>query len=47
MTSRPGWAKQCRDTLDVIEQRIDEYERLLEENPFFLARAQGVGHIIA
>jgi NADH-quinone oxidoreductase subunit D len=38
-----GWDKQCRDTLDVIEQRIGEYERLLEENPFFLARAQSVG----
>jgi NADH-quinone oxidoreductase subunit D len=40
-----GWAQQCRDTIDAIEQRIDEYERMLEENPFFLARAQGVGHI--
>ncbi len=40
-----GWAQQCRDTLDVIEQRIGEYERQLEDNPFFLARARGVGHI--
>ena len=40
-----GWAKQCRDTLDAIDQRVGEYERMLEENPFFLARAQGVGHI--
>ena len=40
-----GWDKQCRDTLDVIDQRIGEYERLLEENPFFLARAQHVGHV--
>ena len=29
----------------VIEQRIGEYERMLEDNPFFLARAQGVGVI--
>jgi NADH-quinone oxidoreductase subunit D len=38
-----GWAQQVRQTLDVIERRLDEYERLLEGNPFFLARAQGVG----
>ncbi len=40
-----GWVQQCRDTIDAIEQRIGEYERMLEENPFFLARAQGVGCI--
>src|ERR1041384_8337614 len=34
-----GWAQQCRDTLATIEQRLGEYERLLEDNPFFLARA--------
>ena len=41
----PNWAAQCRDTIDVIEKRVDEYERLLENNPFFLARAQDVGFI--
>jgi NADH-quinone oxidoreductase subunit D len=40
-----GWAKQCRETVDLIEQRIGEYERMLEDNPFFLARSQGVGVI--
>ena len=40
-----GWAQTCRQTLDMIESRLDEYERLLEDNPFFLARAQGVGFI--
>jgi NADH-quinone oxidoreductase subunit D len=40
-----GWARECRTTLDVIETRIAEYERMLEENPFFLARARGVGFI--
>jgi len=39
------WADQCRRTLDVMEQRIEEYETLLEDNPFFLARARGVGVI--
>jgi NADH-quinone oxidoreductase subunit D len=40
-----GWAQQCRETLATIEGRLGEYERLLENNPFFLARAQGVGVI--
>jgi NADH:ubiquinone oxidoreductase subunit D len=31
------WARQCRDTLAIVEQRLLEYERLLEDNPFFLA----------
>jgi len=39
------WPRQCRDTLATIEQRLGEYERLLEDNPFFLARAKGVGYI--
>src|SRR6266545_3666174 len=40
-----GWAAKCRETIDIIGRRIDEYEALLEGNPFFLARAQGVGVI--
>jgi NADH-quinone oxidoreductase subunit D len=43
----PGWAEACRRTVDVIDQRIGEYESLLEDNPFFLARARGVGVISA
>ena len=39
----PGWAKQCRETVDFIERRIDEYEAMLDDNPFFLVRTQGVG----
>jgi NADH:ubiquinone oxidoreductase subunit D len=31
--------------MDLIDQRIGEYERMLEGNPFFLVRTQGVGHI--
>jgi NADH-quinone oxidoreductase subunit D len=41
----PGWDKQVRETLDVIERRIDEYEAMLEENAFFLVRTQGVGTV--
>jgi NADH-quinone oxidoreductase subunit D len=39
----PGWTKKCRETLDLIERRIDEYEAMLEDNPVFLVRTQGVG----
>ena len=42
-----GWDAQCRATLDQIEVRIHEYEQQLENNPFFLARARGVGVISA
>jgi NADH:ubiquinone oxidoreductase subunit D len=40
-----GWVDQCRQTVDVLDRRISEYEQMLEENPFFMARAQGVGVI--
>ena len=40
-----GWAQQCRETIAVIEQRIGEYEAMLEDNAFFLVRTQGVGVI--
>ena len=40
-----GWADQCRKTITDIDSRIGGYEGLLEDNPFFQARAQGVGYI--
>jgi NADH:ubiquinone oxidoreductase subunit D len=40
-----GWTERCRTTLDRIEQRVGEYEALLDGNPFFLARTRGVGVI--
>jgi NADH:ubiquinone oxidoreductase subunit D len=40
-----GWAQSCRQTIDLIERRIDEYEAMLEDNAFFLMRTQGVGVI--
>ncbi len=40
-----GWAATCRETVDLLEERISEYERMLEDNPFFMARAEGVGVI--
>ena len=36
-----GWTAQCRETIDLIEQRIDEYEQMLEDNPFFLDAHEG------
>jgi NADH:ubiquinone oxidoreductase subunit D len=38
-----GWAARCSETLDLIEKRVDEYEAMLEDNAFFLARTRGVG----
>jgi NADH-quinone oxidoreductase subunit D len=40
-----GWAASCRQTLGVIEQRVGEYEEMLEDNQFFLLRTKGVGVI--
>jgi NADH-quinone oxidoreductase subunit D len=40
-----GWTAQCRTTVDLIEQRIGEYESMLEDNPFFTMRTKGVGVI--
>ncbi len=39
----PGWAQRCRETVDFIERRLEEYEAMLDDNPFFLVRTQGVG----
>jgi NADH-quinone oxidoreductase subunit D len=40
-----GWTQQCRETIALVEKRLDEYEAMLEGNTFFLARTQGVGVI--
>jgi NADH-quinone oxidoreductase subunit D len=40
-----GWTQQCRRTIELIRQRVDEYEAMLEDNAFFLVRTQGVGTI--
>jgi NADH-quinone oxidoreductase subunit D len=40
-----GWVRQCRSTIDLIEQRLDEYEGMLGGNPFFTMRTRGVGVI--
>ena len=40
-----GWAAQCKETVALIERRLDEYEAMLEDNAFFRVRTQGVGVI--
>ncbi len=40
-----GWIEQCRATVTLIEQRLHEYESMLEDNPFFTMRTKGVGVI--
>src|SRR5256886_10442372 len=40
-----GWDVKVRETVDFIERRIDEYEAMLGDNAFFLARTQGGGVI--
>jgi NADH-quinone oxidoreductase subunit D len=40
-----GWTQQCRRAIELIRQRVDEYEAMLEGNTFFLVRTQGVGTI--
>ena len=46
-TSRPAGRQQCRETVDLIEQRLDEYEAMLEGNPFFHDAHQGRGRDLA
>jgi NADH-quinone oxidoreductase subunit D len=40
-----GFAAKCRETVDLIEKRLDEYEAMLEQNAFFQMRTRGVGVI--
>jgi NADH-quinone oxidoreductase subunit D len=37
------WAPRCRQTVDDVARRLDEYEAMLEDNAFFRVRTQGVG----
>ncbi len=38
-----GWDASCRAAVDLIEQRLGEYEAMLEDNAFFLMRTRAVG----
>ncbi len=38
-----GWDKLVRDFLDYLPPRLDEYNKIVLQNPIFKARTQGVG----
>ena len=40
-----GWDKKVRETIGLIERRLEEYEDMLEDNAFFKVRTQDVGVI--
>jgi NADH-quinone oxidoreductase subunit D len=40
-----GWDKAVRSFIDGISDNIDEYEGLLNNNPIFKSRTQGVAHL--
>ena len=44
-TCPPAGPRSAGRPIDLIEQRVDEYEEMLEDNPFFTMRTQGVGVI--
>jgi NADH-quinone oxidoreductase subunit C/D len=37
-----GWLKRCRQVVDRLARKIDEFERLLTQNEVFVSRARGV-----
>jgi NADH-quinone oxidoreductase subunit D len=40
-----GWERAARSITSLLKPRIDEYEKLLSENPVFLERTKGIGVI--
>lgn len=40
-----GWVDKCLDFCDYFLPKINEYERLITDNPIFLGRVEGVGTI--
>jgi len=42
-----GFEEAVKDFLEYLPAKLDDYERLLTNNPIFKMRAQGVGHISA
>ena len=39
----PGWLQGVRKFIDYLPAKIDEYERLLTNNPIWIDRTQGIG----
>lgn len=42
-----GWFERCKRVLDELPGRIDEYETLIDQNPIWRERTQGIGLISA
>lgn len=42
-----GWFERCKAVMDEFPYRIDEYETLLDQNPIWRERTQGIGIITA
>ena len=40
-----GWIDKCIDFCDYFEPKVDEYERLITNNPIFRRRVEGIGTI--
>ena len=40
-----GWLEKCRDFCDWFGPKIDEYEKLITNNPIFRRRIEGLGTI--
>jgi NAD(P)H-quinone oxidoreductase subunit H len=40
-----GWLDKCQDFCDYLEPKIQEYERLINDNPIFRRRIEGIGPI--
>jgi NAD(P)H-quinone oxidoreductase subunit H len=38
-----GWLDKCRDFCDYLPPKLDEYEKLITNNPIFRRRLEGVG----
>ena len=38
-----GWVDKCQDFCDYFVSKVDEYERLMNDNPIFRHRLEGVG----
>lgn len=41
----PEFIPKCREFLDLIDEKVDDYEKILNQNPIWLARNKGVGII--
>lgn len=41
----PGWIERCKAFIDEFPSKVDEYETLVDQNPIWRERTQGIGYI--